>query len=286
MRRNNYILIGSDTSNGLTEIINSVTGIENYTCITAVKSSDTLQLIRSLQPNLIILHFREVQGILNNLKTFTDLKEINLLCLTHKFHKIELVYTPETSLFVQSYDDALRNNNLRNNVNFLLKTIQKARPNKDHNMAQKKPISDSYKNYNHNLARYTIELDQKRAMLNKVKQKIKQLCIQADINTKSKLVSLLNTIKISSRDKGHWEDFKMYFEDINPHFLKTLSNKYPKLTSKDLKYCCYLKMNMSNEDICNIFGINQESVRTHKYRLKIKMTLSKEQNLRNFLHAF
>jgi DNA-binding CsgD family transcriptional regulator len=43
---------------------------------------------------------------------------------------------------------------------------------------------------------------------------------------------------------------------------------------------------MSNEDICKLLGINQESVRTHKYRLKRKLTLSKEENLQNFLQAF
>ncbi len=38
---------------------------------------------------------------------------------------------------------------------------------------------------------------------------------------------------------------------------------------------------MTNDDIKNIFGISLESVRTHKYRLKKKMALSKEDDLRN-----
>ena len=147
-------------------------------------------------------------------------------------------------------------------------------------------IRSEYDYYNNSLARYTLELDQKRDMLNKIRERIKEVCIETDLTTRSKLMSLLNTIKISTDDKSHWEDFKMYFEDINPDFVRKLSDQYPNLTSKDIKYCCYLKMNMSNEDIRNLLGINQESVRTHKYRLKRKLTLSKDQDLRLFLHAF
>jgi DNA-binding CsgD family transcriptional regulator len=44
-------------------------------------------------------------------------------------------------------------------------------------------------------------------------------------------------------------------------------------------------MNMTNDDIRNLLGINQESVRTHKYRLKKKMALSKEQDLLNYLRS-
>jgi len=104
--------------------------------------------------------------------------------------------------------------------------------------------------------------------------------------TKTQLMSIVNTIKMTRSDRKHWDDFKHYFENINPNFIKTLSTKYPCLTAKDLKYCCYLKMNMSNEDIRLILGINQESVRTHKYRLKKKLVLEKHQDLRNYLQTF
>jgi len=38
-------------------------------------------------------------------------------------------------------------------------------------------------------------------------------------------------------------------------------------------------MNMSNDDIRALLGISQESVRTHKYRLKKKLSLGKDQSL-------
>ena len=139
--------------------------------------------------------------------------------------------------------------------------------------------------HNKNLSRYILELDQKRALLGKVKSKIKELYPNASERNKSELISISNAIKSSLGDKNLWDDFKMYFENVNPEFLQLLKSKHPALTLKDLKYCCYLKMNMSNNDICHHLGINQESVRTHKYRLKSKMELPKERDLHQYLNT-
>lgn len=88
---------------------------------------------------------------------------------------------------------------------------------------------------------------------------------------------------MSLSDRNRWEDFKLYFENVNPNFLNKLRDNHPDLTLKDVKYCCYVTMNMSNDDITHILGINPESVRTHKYRLKKKLGLSKNQSLRHYL---
>ena len=130
-----------------------------------------------------------------------------------------------------------------------------------------------------------MELDQKVDVLLKIKERIGELYQNVDDRTRTELISIVNTIKISANDYKLWDDFKLYFEEINPGFLQQLTKAYPALTSIDLKYCCYLKMNMSNDDIRNLLGINQESVRTHKYRLKKKMSLARDQDLAAHLRA-
>lgn len=285
MPKDKYILIGSDVSNALATIIKAISGYDNYTCVTAANSLGTIQLARSIRPNLIILYFRDPELMLRELSRFKEVKKKAILCLTHQFQRKELIYSNDSIVFVQSYEDALKHKSLRCNVRSILRQVQQIESYESSSHRKVGTIKSTYE-YNNNLARYTLELDQKRAILDKVRQKIKEACIETDKATKSKLISLLNTLKISTGDKSHWEDFKRYFEDINPNFVRKLSDEFPKLTAKDIKYCCYLKMNMSNEDIRNLLGINQESVRTHKYRLKRKLTLSKDQNLRNFLHAF
>jgi DNA-binding CsgD family transcriptional regulator len=136
-----------------------------------------------------------------------------------------------------------------------------------------------------NLSRYVLELDHKKEVLNKVKDRIAGLFPKVDDPTRGELLSIVNAIKLSANNKELWDDFKRLFEETDPGFLLTLAAKYPFLTPVDLKYCCYLKMNMSNDDIRNIFGISLESVRTHKYRLKKKLALSKNIDLRAYLRS-
>ena len=44
-------------------------------------------------------------------------------------------------------------------------------------------------------------------------------------------------------------------------------------------------MNMSTQDICNLLYVEKKSVEMTKYRIKKKLTLSKDQRLSEFLHS-
>lgn len=134
------------------------------------------------------------------------------------------------------------------------------------------------------LCRYVMELEQKDKTLSEVKSRIDELCEAPEASIRQGLQSISSAINVFSLKRYYWDDFKMYFEKVNPLFIKRLTQKHPNLTTKDIKYCCYLKMNMSNNDIKNILNINQESVRTHKYRLKRKLGLSRESSLRSYFH--
>lgn len=120
-------------------------------------------------------------------------------------------------------------------------------------------------------------------MITKLKDELEAITAFAPELVRKRLTTLLIMIKQVRKDQHHWEDFKTSYNAIEPDFFETLSAKHPSLTTKDLKYCCYLRMNLSNNEITRLMGVNQESVRTHKYRLKKKMALSKEQNLAHYL---
>jgi DNA-binding CsgD family transcriptional regulator/polyhydroxyalkanoate synthesis regulator phasin len=284
MTTHENILIGSDTSSSLAAILKSMQAMNQYSFITATRVSDMVQLSESIQPTLIVLSFRNNQDVINSLVTYNRDFSIPIVCLHSKKQRQKLKVRENLVVFRQSFEYGIQSNNLVSNILGILKLIHKT---------QTVSISKSFvpkgkftQDHSKDLTRYTLELDQKKAVLDKIKERIKQLYSDVDASTKTRLMSIVNTIKMTHSDQRHWDDFKHYFENINPNFIKTLSAKFPCLTAKDLKYCCYLKMNMSNEDIRIILGINQESVRTHKYRLKKKLVLQKHQDLRNYLQTF
>ncbi len=244
-----------------------------------------MEIVKSLNPDLVILCFRNNQLVLDNFNSFVKKPEIPLLCLARGFENGTL-YWPQNSIVFTAPLEHINNAGYlcsRINAIFLLKaeSSKKITINTFADAAIQYNQSDNIRN----LSRYVMELDQKIEVLLKIKDRIADLYPRVDDPVRAELISIVNAIKMSANDNKLWDDFKLYFEQTNPDFLLSLAQKYPVLTPIDLKYCCYLKMNMSNDDIRNLLGINQESVRTHKYRLKKKMALSKEQDLRTYLRT-
>ncbi len=77
--------------------------------------------------------------------------------------------------------------------------------------------------------------------------------------------------------------FQSNFNEIHDSFFKTLVKRHSDLTSKDLKLCAYLKMNLSTKEIAPIMRISIRGVEIHRYRLRKKLELNNEQNLNEYL---
>jgi AraC family chitin signaling transcriptional activator len=90
-------------------------------------------------------------------------------------------------------------------------------------------------------------------------------------------------IKINAVNKHEWEVFETNLNQINNEFIIALSKKYPNLTSKDIKLCVYLKMNLSSKEIAPMMNITFRGVELHRYRLRKKLGLSQEEILSKFL---
>lgn len=283
MKADNYILVASDNSTNLLTIINELNNLPNYTTITVTSIKLLKQFIESCTPKLIIINFKNNNIELNQLLR-PHFKIISpVLCLTNKYEKLSWSVN-KIPIIVQPLEDILKNEHLLCNVKSIL-SLRNLESESLKNKTLNQKRNTSFITENKNLARYVLELDQKKELLKNMTDRIKELYSSVDLTTKKRLNSIINNIKLDT-STNHWDDFKIYFENINPGFINQLTSKYPCLTSKDIKYCCYLKMNMSNEDIRYILGINKDSVRTHKYRLKKKMILEKEQDLKTYISTF
>lgn len=275
MKTDNYIIVASDHNTTLAKIVNDLNDLTDYNTITVDSISLLTQLLVSITPQLVIFSFKNNNFEIRQLLKSNFKISSTVLCLVKKYEQLPII-SKEFSMIIQP----LENEYLLNNVKSILSI--KSIPTHIKIVKPKESIGVFE---NKNLARYVLELDQKKALLKKIRLRIKELSASVDLDTRRILNSIINNIKLDASGT-HWDDFKMYFEGINPGFINELTSRFPFLTTKDIKYCCYLKMNMSNEDIRNLLGINKESVRTHKYRLKKKMILEKEQDLKSFISSF
>ena len=98
-----------------------------------------------------------------------------------------------------------------------------------------------------------------------------------------KVASIQNKINHIIDAKDNWKVFETTFKEINNDFFQKLLANHPDLSSKDLKLCAYLKMNLSTKEIAPLMAISVRGVEIHRYRLRKKLDLSSGKNLSKYL---
>src|SRR5690606_16819212 len=86
----------------------------------------------------------------------------------------------------------------------------------------------------------------------------------------------IKVVKNFLKTDHQWNDFIKHFESVNPDFLKRLKEKHPLLTSNDIRFLCYVYMNLSIKEISMVFNITYNTCVIRKQRIMDKMGLDKK----------
>jgi len=87
-------------------------------------------------------------------------------------------------------------------------------------------------------------------------------------------------------DKEDWLAFELHFRNAHAEFFDKLREKYPELSSNEIKLSAYLKLNLSSKEIALLMNISIKSVEQGRWRLRKKLNLPKESNLVNYIQSF
>lgn len=133
------------------------------------------------------------------------------------------------------------------------------------------------------LATLAMASHEKTTLLNKLQETVGHIENQIDNQLKTDLKEIKKSIEVSySLDKS-WDSFLHRFEDVHPRFFHTLKTTNPTLTMEDLKLSAYLKIGMSNKEIANVSHLTPGSVKTKIHRLKRKLNLGPDDNIRDIM---
>jgi hypothetical protein len=97
---------------------------------------------------------------------------------------------------------------------------------------------------------------------------------------------LINRIEFYKHSEEDWERLKLHFDTIHSGFFARLKNKFPELTQSELRHCAYIKLQMFTSEIAQMLNIDNKSVQASRYRIKKKMQLPPEVDLKKFLEDF
>ena len=97
------------------------------------------------------------------------------------------------------------------------------------------------------------------------------------------LKSVITTISKNIDKDDTWNTFKESFDNVDKDFLKRIKALHPSLTPSDLKFCAYLRLNLSSKEIAPMLNISIRSIEIKRYRLRKKMNLLHDDGLVDYI---
>ncbi len=132
------------------------------------------------------------------------------------------------------------------------------------------------------LANSTMTIIQKNKMLNELKEYVHQELHSnsQEKDIRNRLVRMINRNINSDED---WQIFENNFNQIHKEFMDRLKAEFPELSAKDLQLAAYLRMGLQSKEIAPLLNVSDRSVDNNRYRLRKKLGLGSEDNLREFV---
>jgi DNA-binding CsgD family transcriptional regulator len=87
---------------------------------------------------------------------------------------------------------------------------------------------------------------------------------------------------VLDRDED-WNILKKHFNAVHDNFYGKLITKHPSITETELRHCMFIKLHLQTKEIARMLLIDPRSVQTGRYRIKKKMNLGENQDLRDYL---
>ena len=127
-----------------------------------------------------------------------------------------------------------------------------------------------------------VQMSQKNELLQHIRKKLGSLQT-SDEKLRKLIHELKQKINQEVSNSDLWEEFKLHFENNHPGFFVRLSTKYPRLTSRDLKLCAYIRLRLSTKEMAGLLNITPKSAEISRVRLRKKLNLIRRDDLGTFI---
>jgi len=137
------------------------------------------------------------------------------------------------------------------------------------------------------LAASTISLIKKNELLATIKEELNtQKKILGTVYPNKYYDKLIRILNENLDSEDDWAIFQTNFDRIHENFFRNLHTNYPELTSNDLRFCAYLRLNLSSKDIAHLMNISLKGVELARYRIRKKIGIPSTKSLTEFMIEF
>jgi len=140
-------------------------------------------------------------------------------------------------------------------------------------------LNQDIESKNRELAISTMSIIKRNEVLNSIKKELKK---NKDSDNKATIKLIDNNLN----DTKDWSFFEQAFNNADKDFLDKIKRAYPDLTPNDLRFCAYLRLNLSSKEMAPLLNISIKSVETKRYRLRKKLGLEHDDGLVKYILNF
>lgn len=127
----------------------------------------------------------------------------------------------------------------------------------------------------------TVQMAHKKEILTGIKQQLEK---SKDNPKEMRQVKRMLNQELEGED--YWNEFNLYFEQIDKSFVKKIQKKHPKLTSNDLRLCSLIRLNLNTKEIASLLNISGRGIEQARYRLKKRLELETGEDLVKYILDF
>lgn len=128
-------------------------------------------------------------------------------------------------------------------------------------------------------------VESKDKVLKQVQNELNKI-ISSSIIEKEALISVQNLIRKNLESELEHDFITYHFEEVHPHFYQKLNTLGgTQLTHKDLRLAVFLKMELRNKEIAFILNLTHDGVKKAIQRLRKKLSLSANDDLRRLIRS-
>lgn len=147
-------------------------------------------------------------------------------------------------------------------------------------------VSNELAQKNKEIVNYALNIVQHKHFLRNIKDELNLFSKKVPREELLDLDRVITKLSFYDDHEEEWERLKVHFDSVHSGFFSKLKSKCPQLTQTELEHCSFIKLQLPTKEIARMLNIDPKSVQASRYRIKKKMNLPLESDLREFIEKF
>lgn len=139
---------------------------------------------------------------------------------------------------------------------------------------------------NGELSASLVQVTKKNDLLKWLKIELNHLLTVNPNNVVDDIKAIIRKIDSEFLFQEDWQKFENHFNVVYSDFIQKMKTTFPDLTSKELRLCSYIKMNLTSSEIAQLSNITMRGVEKSRSRLRKKLDLNGNEDLYEYILNF